>query len=82
MVNRTTLIIAHRLATVVHADLIVVMDEGKVVASGDHQSLLKDSRLYRKLCELQFDKPNQQTNVQQVNTKQADVQQENSHTLK
>ena len=70
------------MATVVHADLIVVMDEGKVVASGDHQSLLKDSNLYRKLCELQFDKPNQQTNVQQTNTKQADVQQENPHTIK
>lgn len=56
MVNRTTLIIAHRLATVIHADLIVVMDQGKIVDTGDHQSLLQSSVLYQRLCELQFDK--------------------------
>ncbi len=56
MANRTTLIIAHRLATVVDADLIVVMDQGGVVDTGDHQSLLKSSKLYQRLCELQFDK--------------------------
>jgi ATP-binding cassette subfamily B protein len=55
MQNRTTLIIAHRLATVIHADLIVVMDQGKIVASGDHQSLLGSSPLYKRLCDLQFD---------------------------
>jgi len=82
MINRTTLIIAHRLATVVHADLIVVMNEGKIVATGDHQTLLKDSTLYRKLCELQFDKPNQQTNVQQTNAKKNDVEQELPNTIK
>jgi len=65
MIDRTTLIIAHRLATVVHAYLIVVMEHGKVIASGDHQSLLKSSNLYRKLCELQFDKPSIQTDVQE-----------------
>ena len=58
MVNRTTLIIAHRLATVIHADTIVVMDKGRIVDIGDHQSLLKSSLLYQRLCELQFDKTN------------------------
>ncbi len=54
MVNRTTLIIAHRLATVKHADLIVVMDNGEIKDIGDHQSLLVSSDLYKRLCELQF----------------------------
>jgi len=58
MTKRTTLIIAHRLATVIHADLIVVMDQGKIVDTGTHKSLLKSSRLYQRLCELQFDKAN------------------------
>ena len=56
MMDRTTIIIAHRLATVVHADIIVVMDQGKVVDVGNHKSLLKISPLYQRLCELQFDK--------------------------
>lgn len=62
MTNRTTLIIAHRLATVIHADLIVVMDQGKIVDQGDHKSLLKSSTLYQRLCELQFDKANAEAN--------------------
>ncbi|MBS3799241.1 ABC transporter transmembrane domain-containing protein [Pseudoalteromonas sp. BDTF-M6] len=57
MKSRTTLIIAHRLSTVMHADRIVVMDQGKVVASGDHASLMQQSPLYQKLCELQFNQP-------------------------
>ncbi len=57
MKSRTTLIIAHRLSTVMHADRIVVMDKGKVVASGNHASLMQQSPLYRKLCELQFNQP-------------------------
>ncbi|KZN52099.1 ABC transporter transmembrane domain-containing protein [Pseudoalteromonas luteoviolacea] len=56
MQNRTTLIIAHRLATVTHADVIVVMDKGQIVDMGTHQGLLESSALYQKLCELQFDK--------------------------
>jgi len=56
MQNRTTLIIAHRLSTVIDADLIVVMDKGRVVATGDHQSLLNSSPLYKQLCDLQLDK--------------------------
>jgi len=58
MANRTTLIIAHRLATVIHADLIVVMEQGRIIDTGNHKSLLKSSTLYQRLCELQFDKAN------------------------
>ena len=54
MQNRTTLIIAHRLATVLHADRIVVMDQGQVVATGTHKELLAHSPLYKRLAELQF----------------------------
>lgn len=56
MANRTTLIIAHRLSTVIDADLIVVMDKGRIVDTGTHHSLLTSSALYKKLCDLQFDK--------------------------
>ena len=58
MKNRTTLIIAHRLSTVVNADLIVVMDKGRIVDTGNHHSLLTSSVLYKKLCDLQFDNNN------------------------
>ena len=54
MQNRTTLVIAHRLATVQAAAKIIVMDGGKVVASGTHQELLKQSPIYKRLAELQF----------------------------
>ena len=43
--GRTTLVIAHRLSTVVNADQIVVMDQGRVVASGKHHELLRSNRL-------------------------------------
>ncbi len=55
MADRTTIVIAHRLATVIHADKIVVMDKGHIVDSGTHQSLLASSPLYQRLCELQFE---------------------------
>ena len=54
MKNRTTLIIAHRLATVKNVDSIVVMDAGQVVAQGSHQQLLLSSPLYANLAALQF----------------------------
>ncbi len=49
MTNRTTIIIAHRLSTVTKADLLVVMDQGNIVASGKHEELLKTCPLYREL---------------------------------
>ncbi|MCL6415508.1 ATP-binding cassette domain-containing protein [Aestuariirhabdus sp. Z084] len=57
MKNRTTLIIAHRLATILHADTIVVMDQGQIVAQGKHHELLTRSPLYRRLADLQFQEP-------------------------
>ena len=54
MKGRTTVIIAHRLATILHADTIVVMDQGKNVAQGSHQQLIASSPLYARLAELQF----------------------------
>ena len=54
MKERTTLVIAHRLATVVNADRIVVLNGGKIEASGTHAQLLESSQLYKRLAELQF----------------------------
>lgn len=52
--GRTTLVIAHRLATVRHADRIIVMDGGRIHAMGTHHALLRDSSLYAHLARLQF----------------------------
>jgi subfamily B ATP-binding cassette protein MsbA len=52
--NRTTLVIAHRLSTVEHADLIVVMQDGAIVEQGTHAQLLRESRVYARLHQLQF----------------------------
>lgn len=55
MEGRTTLVIAHRLATVLKADRILVMDKGRVVEEGDHESLVAKGGLYARLAKLQFD---------------------------
>ncbi len=54
MVGRTTLIIAHRLATVVNADRICVIDQGRIQAIGTHHQLMESSKLYNHLAKLQF----------------------------
>ena len=54
MVGRTTLIIAHRLATVLNADRIAVIDKGRMVAIGTHFELIKNNPLYARLAALQF----------------------------
>jgi len=55
MGHRTSIVIAHRLATVLKADRILVMDHGRIVEEGTHQSLVRQGGLYAKLARLQFD---------------------------
>ena len=52
--DRTTLVVAHRLATVKQADRIIVLDRGKVVSQGTHEALVAEGGLYARLAKLQF----------------------------
>ena len=56
MEGRTTIVIAHRLATVQKADRIIVMDQGRIVATGRHEELVEQEGLYARLAALQFDR--------------------------
>ena len=53
MQNRTTLVIAHRLSTIQNADKIVVLEAGSIVEEGNHQQLLANGGLYKRLIEMQ-----------------------------
>jgi len=57
MEGRTTFVIAHRLSTVIHADLIAVFDQGRLVEQGSHNELMASSELYSRLAALQFKEP-------------------------
>lgn len=54
MKDRTVMAIAHRLSTIKRADLILVMNDGKIIERGTHQSLYKQNGTYRELCDMQF----------------------------
>jgi subfamily B ATP-binding cassette protein MsbA len=54
MKNRTSIVIAHRLSTVKHADEILVLDEGKIVENGNHSQLLAKNGFYKKYHSLQM----------------------------
>ncbi len=54
MEHRTSFVIAHRLSTIKHANRILVMDDGKIIESGNHESLLANSGLYQKYYNMQF----------------------------
>jgi ATP-binding cassette subfamily B protein len=53
MKNRTSFIIAHRIQSVMNADLILVMDKGRIVQRGTHESLMEEDGIYRKTYDMQ-----------------------------
>ena len=54
MVNRTSIVIAHRLSTVKNADKLIVLDDGKIIQSGTHDELIEQGGIYKYLYNLQF----------------------------
>ena len=54
MQDKTSIVIAHRLSTIENSDKIYVIDGGRVIESGDHQSLLAKDGTYSALCKMQF----------------------------
>ena len=69
MQNRTTIVVAHRLSTIQSADLIHVIDEGRIAESGNHEELLQLNGAYAKLYEIQFSKTNHKTPFDNQNMK-------------
>jgi ATP-binding cassette subfamily B protein len=61
--QRTTLVIAHRLATVINADRIVVLEEGRILAQGDHDWLMRHEPRYQEMVKLQFNQTPKQDPV-------------------
>ena len=58
--NRTSIVIAHRLSTVRNADVIVVVENGKIAEKGRHETLLANNGLYKRLYDMQFEKSSSQ----------------------
>jgi subfamily B ATP-binding cassette protein MsbA len=59
MQNRTTFVIAHRLSTIRNADLILVLDRGRIVESGNHDALMQNDGPYRRFFRLQTEEPSE-----------------------
>lgn len=66
MEGRTSLIVAHRLSTITHADIIYVMDAGKIAESGTHQELISKGGIYTRLYNMQMDAPAEQSSFQKA----------------
>ncbi len=64
IVNRTTFVIAHRLSTVLNADKIIVLDNGRILESGTHYDLIRNNGLYSRLCSAQFNNEPAQLDMQ------------------